>query len=848
MGQLASKYSPLIGLHAKGLPSELLFVIKVKDSHLFETVFDSSGRIRKLFFHPQSQTYIVQSSLSWIKSIADINDNVLFVDLMRTPKEELFTGTIENNVSSVNKLQHYFPSVNATGITIGLKENAFDTTDIDYRRRYKINNAASSIVSNHASIMGTVAAGAGNSWYATKSAAWGSSIASSSFANLLPDSPTFFSQFGVSVQNHSYGTGVENYYGAEAVAYDGLCIDDTSLVQVFSSGNSGFQAPALGLYAGLTGFANLSGNFKMAKNVLVVGAIDSFYAVTPISSKGPSYDGRVKPEVVAQGQDGTSGAAAIVSGVAATLQQAYKDNHSGRLPASSLIKAILINSADDVGAAGPDYQSGFGSVNAYKAMQAMVANTYKESAVSQSGEQAYLLSVPPGIQKIKITLAWNDRPATVNASKALVNDLDLELTDNTGLQKWLPWVLSKYPAADSLLKPAERKRDTLNNIEQITLDFPSVGDYIIKVKGSNISSGQQKYSLAWQLDEADKIEWGFPMRNDPVLAGEQNVLRWKSTMTNTSASLHYSIDGGSQWQVISNTVDLSKGYIKWNAPLAFTKALLRITAGSAIYTTDTFVISKRMTISTGFNCADTFMIFWNSVQGASQYKLYKLDDKYFEPFLSISDTSKVLLKNIHGSLYYAVAPIVGGREGVRSFATNYASQGTACYLKSFYAEKVNDVANLYLQLGSVYGINSIAVQLIVNGDTIDVEIFSNPLVLDYLFAGYKLQQGLNQFRIVLNTANGLKIYSAIASVFYADESNLFLYPNPVKRGGLFTIIFNDKQSGELIITDATGRALKRMNVQTGMIQLTTANLPSGVYFLHLKGGTTNIQAAKLVVY
>lgn len=53
------------------------------------------------------------------------------------------------------------------------------------------------------------------------------------------------------------------------------------------------------------------------------------------------------------------GSAALVSGTAAVLQQAFAERHGGNLPPASLVRAILVNSADDVEAPGPDYTSGF---------------------------------------------------------------------------------------------------------------------------------------------------------------------------------------------------------------------------------------------------------------------------------------------------------------------------------------------------------------------------------------------------------------------------------------------------------------------------------------------------------
>src|SRR6185436_2781729 len=142
--------------------------------------------------------------------------------------------------------------------------------------------------------------------------------------------------------------------------------------QIFSAGNSGSQTPVDGEYQNIAGYCNLTGSFKQAKNILVVGSVDSFYSVPILSSKGPAFDGRIKPELVAYGNDGSSGAAAITSGTALVTQSVYEAAHNNLLPANALVKAIIINSADDVYTKGPDYFSGFGNVNTNRAVNDML--------------------------------------------------------------------------------------------------------------------------------------------------------------------------------------------------------------------------------------------------------------------------------------------------------------------------------------------------------------------------------------------------------------------------------------------------------------------------------------------
>jgi subtilisin family serine protease len=266
------------------------------------------------------------------------------------PKEELSTGFLDLSLNRINLVHDQYPSFRGDSIRISVKEQGFDTTDIDLVGRSFHTGRASSITTSHAAIMATIIAGAGNSSQEALGVAPAASVGSTSFANLFAEPELFFRQNGISIQNHSYGTVVESFYGPEAASYDSLAHAFPELSLVFSSGNSGTAASATGPYAGLAGVANLTGNFKMAKNIITVGATDSLGVLEALSSRGPAYDGRVKPELTAFGQDGSSGASALVSGTVALLQQAYRRAFN-ILPSSSLVKALLLNSAEDAGPA-----------------------------------------------------------------------------------------------------------------------------------------------------------------------------------------------------------------------------------------------------------------------------------------------------------------------------------------------------------------------------------------------------------------------------------------------------------------------------------------------------------------
>jgi hypothetical protein len=845
-----SKYSPgIIELILKNKTNtDISLMVMTMDSKLFLDSVNELKQVKVKSLYEPTNTFIISTRSKLINRIASWSA-VLFIDITRHASPELFTGTMENQTNVINRMQAVYPAFNGSDINIGIKENTFDTADIDFKGRVLINPAATSGINSHASIMATISVGGGNTWYASKGAAWGSKIVSSSFSTLLPDANSFFLQYGITVQNHSYGTGIENYYGPEAVAYDLQVSNNPSLLHVFSSGNSGQAASTAGNYTGITGFANLTGQFKMAKNILTVGATDSFYTIPPISSKGPAYDGRVKPEIVAQGEDGSSGAAAIVSGIAASLQNAYKINNGSNLPSSALLKAILINSANDAGPARVDFQSGFGSVNGYKAMQTLVNSNFISGSVLPAQELTYNINVPANIKELKITMAWIDPPVFVNAPAALVNDLDLELYYPLSAQTWQPWVLSSFPHRDSLLLPAVRKKDGLNTVEQITVDNPSAGTHVIKVKGFALATSSQAFHIAWQTDGSDNFEWNYPQQNDPVLAAEQNVLRWQSALSATTGSLQYSTDNGSSWQIINASVNLSAGFYKWVAPDIYSKALIKITTAGNDYTTDTVVISRLLPLRTGFNCPDSFMLVWPRVPAALQYNLYKLGSKYMEILQTISDTVIVLQKNNNNSLHYAVAPVIGGREGVKSYGTNYTTQGVLCYFKSWYADKVSSTARLSLELGSIYNITNIVVQKIIGRDTIILQTVSLPNSLNYTFTDPELITGVNQYRACLKTVNGTEICSEIIYLYFAEPHQLFVYPNPVRQSELFTVIINEQLSGELQVIDMNGRVIQRFNIENGgTVQRLPDRLPSGLYLLRFIGNNQQSVIAKLIVY
>lgn len=598
-------------------------------------------------------------------------------DAGKKVKEEQVVEGFDHSLNRINKAHYYYPHIDGNGLTVSVKEDLFDVSDIDFKGRYLPVSLASDKVSAHANMMATLIGGGGNSFYTGTGVAKASMLSSSSFRNLLADGDAFYSSHSITVQNHSYGTGIESFYGADAVSYDRNVLQQPQMVHVFSSGNSGASASSTGVYRDITGFANLTGSFKMAKNSIVVAAIDSFANSIEYISRGPAYDGRLKPELSACTNGGSSGAAALVSGSALLLQQLYRQKFS-QLPDAALVKAILINSADDAGSKGIDFSTGFGSLNLYKALGLTEQERFFSGSVQSNGSRSFTISVPDRVKQLKLTLCWTDPPAMVNSATALVNDLDLTLT-HAGGQQWLPWVLNTFPHSDSLQLPAVRKRDNLNTTEQISIDDPAAGNYEIRVSANGIT-GSQRFYVAWQYDKKDEFSWDYPVATDNLLPSQNSIIRWSNSF-NATGTLQWTANG-SQWETIDPQTDLSRNYAAWLVPDTVTTAQLRMVIGSTIFLSDTFTISKPLSVSIGYNCKDSVQLSWERQKNVSSYKVYSLGNKYLEPVMVTTDT---MIRLTSTAYWFSVVPVLAnGRQGVRSIAINYDNFGPDCLANDKY--------------------------------------------------------------------------------------------------------------------------------------------------------------------
>jgi hypothetical protein len=368
---------------------------------------------------------------------------------------------------------------------------------------------------------------------------------------------------GARIHTNSWGSAVDGDYDASSSEADTFVWNNTDMVILFSAGNNGVDGDSDGVID-----EDSMGSPGTAKNVITIGASESVrssggyseevygtgswepdYPVNPIhddlisnnsnglaafSSRGPTDDGRIKPDLVAPGTDilstkstqtaqtgwgahantyytymgGTSMATPLSAGIVAIVREYYTKNQSLDYISAALVKATLINGAYDMtpGQYGsgatkeisrrPDNNQGWGRIdlnNSIFPVSPKVIDYYDNQTITTSTNRTYNFTVTNSSVEARVTLVWTDYPSTEIAATNLVNDIDLIITSPNG---------TKYKGND-FTAPYDNSRDSVNNVESVDFINPINGTYTVTISGYNIPQVPQTFALVISYGNAD---------------------------------------------------------------------------------------------------------------------------------------------------------------------------------------------------------------------------------------------------------------------------------------------------------------------------------------------------------
>ncbi len=642
--------------------------------NFYEELKSQTEIVRK---YPGTNMLTVRADVATFTQLADL-PFVMYIEPVEpppTPDDTKGRSLHRSNVINSNYATGYH--YNGNGVNVAIADDGAIGPHIDFTGRLMLN--ATGFGPTHGDMTAGICVGAGNLNPVYPGMASGANIYMYDIGSYpqIVDAVTHLTNDSIVITSTSYSQGC-NEYTANTQFIDDQINQNHPLIHCFSAGNNNGANCGYGGGGAGTQYGNITGGYKQGKNVIACGNLDALEVIDNSSSHGPAVDGRIKPDICANGKDqmstdenntyqvggGTSAASPGIAGINAQLFHAYKTLNGGQNPESGLIKACLLNTAKDIGNPGPDYFYGWGRVNAYRALKVLEDGRYLADSITQGNTNTHTITIPSGVQQVKVMVYWPDVGGMPGSSVNLVNNIDLTVTDPSPTVN-LPLILNPTPTVAALSANAVPGIDTLNNAEQVTIDNPSAGNYTITIAGTEIPVGTQRYFVVYEF-YTDEIKVTYPNGNEGFVPGEQEVLRWDAHGTAGNFTLEYSSDNGSTWNNMTSLPGTSRQYT-WTVPAVLSgNALVRVTRAAITDVNDTTftIVGLPTNIHVNYVCPDSANLSWNGVTGATGYEVYMLGAKYMDA-VGTSTTTSFTIPNYDPTTAHWVSVAALGPNGAR---------------------------------------------------------------------------------------------------------------------------------------------------------------------------------------
>lgn len=306
---------------------------------------------------------------------------------------------------------------------------------------------------------------------------------------------------GAYIHSDSWGGDDQGAYTDWCYGLDDVVWRNPEILVVVANGNYGAKGHTVGAPA-------------TAKNCLSVGNGyssrdgDDIDELNLSSSPGPCQDGRIKPEVFAPGtsivstrssksatpaysgmesytmMSGTSMATPHVAGCAALVREwlVERRGFTNALPTAALMKAILTGGAWKAGTLA-DNVRGWGRIDLAETLYPSnrAVRLIDRIPFARGESRVYPLSLTNDAP-LEVQLTWIDYPGTLGADQALINDLDLIVSNRTTGAVWRGNGVAGG--------------DRTNTVESVRMPLAAAGDYDLIVYGVSVLHGSDEGGAA----------------------------------------------------------------------------------------------------------------------------------------------------------------------------------------------------------------------------------------------------------------------------------------------------------------------------------------------------------------